>query len=222
MLCHRINQQNARIYPWISVSLMQSVISYPNHNTPHVRLLSFARDDVEALPIIHSRSTLSFIRIDAGDIRLVFSFLTWDVRAIPPRIGKWEKGSLRHDIQHRLPFLLGLLFGLDDLHFLILEFLDHVDDSFNLALNDGGAIRQSCGCLWGVRHEHIWEAIDRESQISRHAVLPNVFERNAIFVLEAHVRQGASERIESRRQDYAVKFMKLVVRHDHALLSKRF
>jgi hypothetical protein len=74
-------------------------------------------------------------------------------------------------------------------------------------------------CRFGLNsHEDIGEAGDGQAEIGRHAVFPNFPKVDAVFVLKAHVGQGAGETVETSCKDDDVEFSQGTVVHPHALL----
>ena len=64
---------------------------------------------------------------------------------------------------------------------------DHGNDEVDLAFEDGGAVGKSGGCLWGVYHEGVGEAVAEHPQVGVHAAAPGVFHGDTVFGFEAHV-----------------------------------
>jgi hypothetical protein len=70
---------------------------------------------------------------------------------------------------------------------LFFQLGDDGNDEVDLAFEDGGAVGKSGGCLGGVYHEGIGEAVAEHPQIGMYAAAPGVLHGDTVFGFEAHV-----------------------------------
>lgn len=183
----------------------------------HHRLLVLLVHDVEAFPILQSLPALSFVHIDAPDVRQKLDSLPGDVGTGPPAVGQWEKRVLVHLLDHVVPAILGLPGWFDGLCTCFLEFLNRRRDKVALHLDDGWAVGECGGrykrltlgqrqdllniTQWDVGsltvrcvdHEAVGEAVDRHAQVRSNPVFPDVFDVKSILALEAHLRQSLQQ-----------------------------